>query len=264
MSWVNNYKPPSPPDVLPESELFGPTPYDVNFGFPIHQESLETERVKLVPFIPSIHGQHYWDVTSKNLSVWRFYPFIHPSFEATFTFFERHIRQNPAWAIFAIIDKTKPDPEHPEFEGGSLAGVIGLLDTSTTNLSTEIGHVLVFPEFQKTHVASNAVGVLMKYCLDMPTASPPGLGLRRVSWRAHSKNLASKGLAEKMGFRMEGVIRWHWVLPEALATDGDKQWREGDPFYGKAGRHTNELSVCWDDWENGVRELVQSKIDRRV
>ena len=264
MAWVNNYQPPSISDVLPESELYGPTPYDLNFIFPIHQESLESERVKLVPFIPSIHGKHYWEVTSQNPDVWRFYPLVHPTYEATLTFFERFLRRNSGAILFAIIDKTNPDPEHPEFEGGSLAGVIGLFDSSASNLSAEIAHVVVFPEFQRTHVSSNAAGILMKYCFELPTASPPGLGLRRVCWRAHSKNEASRKLAGKMGMKSEGLIRWHWVLPEALARDGNTTLREGDPFYGKPGRDTAQLAAGWDDWENGVRELVQSRMDRKI
>jgi hypothetical protein len=49
MAYVNNYVPPAPnpPVVLPDPA----EPYDVNFCFPVKE--LETDRVKLVPFIVS-------------------------------------------------------------------------------------------------------------------------------------------------------------------------------------------------------------------
>ena len=49
MAYVNNYKPPAPtPTVLPESELYGPDPYDINFAYPLHLDTLESDSLKLV------------------------------------------------------------------------------------------------------------------------------------------------------------------------------------------------------------------------
>ena len=174
-----------------------------------------------------------------------------------------HVRRDPGNVLFAIIDKTKPDPHHPEFGGGSFAGVTGLYHSSAEQLSTEIAFVVILPAFQRTHVASNVIGVLLQHCLELPTANPPGLGLRRVQWCAHSKNLASVRLAERMGFRNEGVTRWMWVLPSELARDGEKP-REGDEWPEKPGRHTAKLSLCWDDWESGGKENAQKNIDRKA
>jgi len=260
--FTNSYKAPEEPDVLPDSELYGPDPYDVNFPFPIHLQSLQTDRVILTPFIPSIHGQAYWDAVSTNLDLFKFYPFIYEKYEEVLTFFELKFRADPTRIMFAIIDKTRPDPTHPEF-GGSLAGVTGLLNTSAQNLSTEIGHVLTFPPFQRTHVTGNAIGVLLKYCLDRTNASPPGLALRRVFWHCHSGNVRSAALAERMGMKREGIMRWHTVLPPKLAANGRKA-SEHDPFPDRPGRDTFVLSVCWDEWEEGVRERVQGIIDRTV
>ena len=123
--------------------------------------------------------------------------------------------------------------------------------------------VVVFPAFQRTHVATNAVGVLLRWCLDLPTTSPPGLGLRRVQWCTHSKNLASARLAERMGFRREAQIRWQWVLPEERAYDSERARKE-DKWPERYGRHTVMLSTCWDDWENGVKEIMEKQVDRRV
>ena len=60
MSYVNNYvqSPPAPP--LSESELYGPTPYDINFAYPLYEETLRSDGLKLVPFVPRVHAATYW------------------------------------------------------------------------------------------------------------------------------------------------------------------------------------------------------------
>lgn len=263
MSYINSYKPPPSPAPLTEAELYGPEPYDSNWVYPIIPESLETERVKLVPFVPSVHAKHYWAEATKDPDLLRYYPLVWKTLEDFLSSMEVLARRDPANILFTILDKTRPDAEHPEFGGGSLAGVMGLFGTSDANLSSEIGGVIILPQFQRTHVASNAVGILIRYCLELPSASPPGLGLRRVRWSAHAKNLASAKLAERMGFKREGILRWMHVMPEELVRDGLKVTGEGR-LSEKPGRHTLVLGVCWDDWESGVREIVQKNIDRKA
>ena len=56
--YVNNYTQPAGtgnpwiPRILPDAELYGPDPYDINFAFPLHAETLQSDRLKLVPFVP--------------------------------------------------------------------------------------------------------------------------------------------------------------------------------------------------------------------
>jgi len=264
MSFVNHYKAPSTsiPPTPPESELYGPDPYDINFAFPLHLQTLESDRVRLSPFIPTIHGKLYWEgTTPARQELFRYYPIVHNTLADFLAYIEKYYRSNPEFILFAIIDKTRPDEAHPDLGGGSMAGVIALLRTSTVQLSTEIGYLLIFPPFQRSHVASNATGILLKYCLQLPSASPPGLGLRRVQWMSHPLNTASVRLGERLGFKREGLLRWTWVLPEALAEEGDRP-REGDPYATRGGWHVLVLAVCWDDWENVGRERAQAAIDR--
>lgn len=261
MSFINSYKP-TTPATLSQAELYGPEPFDINFVFPLRLESLETERVKLVPFNPRVHGKQYWGVVDNDPDFLRYYSVAWPTFESFLTHHETRIRTDPGNTLLAIIDKTRLDPEHPEYSG-SFAGALGLFFTSEANLTTEIAFVAIFPAFQRTHVASNAVGALLRYCLEPLDASPPGLGLRRVQWCAHEKNLASVRLAERMGFKREGLIRWHRVLPEVLARDGNKP-RPNDRYLEKYSWHIVLLSACWDDWEQGVRDNVRRHIDRKA
>ncbi|KAH8105124.1 acyl-CoA N-acyltransferase [Cristinia sonorae] len=262
MAFTNLYTPPVQ-KISADEDPYGPDPYDLNYTFPINVESLETERVALTPFIPSIHAKAFWNAIAPCADeLFRYYPFKYKSLDDILTFFELHIRRDPTRVMFAVIDKTTPDPIHPEFGGGSLAGVVGLFSTSASDLRSEIGHVLTFPAFQRTHVTGNAIGVLVKYCMDKPSASPPGLGLRRLQWYCHPDNAKSARLAEKMGMRREGVLRWNAVIePDPALVAHGRLPAKDDRYPDKPGRGTLVLAVCWDEWE-AAREKVQAIIDR--
>ncbi|KAI0312756.1 acyl-CoA N-acyltransferase [Amylostereum chailletii] len=256
MSFVNGYKPPPPGEDL--TGYYGPDPYDINFRHPIQDAVLETERVKLTPFIPRVHGAPYMEQMKAHPALQAENPFEHHSLENEFLpFFETVVRRNPGWTVFAVIDKLTPDPAHPSW-GGSFAGTVGLLNTS--GLTTEVGWVITFPAFQRTYVTSNSVGILLRYALEVPTASPPGLGMRRVQWTSWAKNAASLKAATRMQFKDEGVNRWNW-----MATPPGKKGnepREGDPKPSISGWDSVMLAICADDWEDGAREKVQQAIDR--
>lgn len=134
----------------------------------------------------------------------------------------------------------------------AIAGLTGLLNTSPEHLKTEIGFVYVLPKFQKTHVTTNMVGLMLEFCFapgpspslsESPSPSPSagtlsttygedlnsgsdstktktktntetwGLNFRRVQWQANTLNTASIRAAERMGFVREGTLRWDRVLP---------------------------------------------------
>ncbi|KDQ19861.1 hypothetical protein BOTBODRAFT_101699 [Botryobasidium botryosum FD-172 SS1] len=231
--------------------------YDLNFCLPVKE--LENERVRLTPFIPSLHASLYTDATRTHPGLYRYFPWgPFPDLSSTQNFFEVSVRQVAHLVVWAVIDKTRPDPAHPELGGGSLAGTIGLLNTSPEHLMTEIGHILIFPSFQRTHVATNAIGLLLNYCFDAPTSTTPGLGMRRVQWQAHAENAASIRTAERMGLKLEGIIRWQRVLRQ------DKEGLVRDNDGTKPGRHSALLAVCWDDWECGVKDHVNRLIVRTV
>ena len=270
MSFINLYDPSKAKQVAAassteedETSIYGPTPYDINFAFPLPTEALESHRVRLTPFVPRVHGEAYWDaVQPASKELFRYFGTEFTSLEESLAYYEKRYRQNPEFVYFDILDKSR-SPEGagksgvPEEEATErLAGVIGLRDISSTQLTTEIASVIIFPAFQRTHVATHAVGVLLRYCLDLPSASPPGLGLRRVQWISFPQNTASLRLAEKMGFKKEGVNRWLWA---SGGEEGNKP-RRGDPEEDKGGWDSVTMAVCWDDWEEGVRDAVQTRM----
>lgn len=71
-----------------------------------------------------------------------------------------------------------------------------------------------------------------------------------MEWKANSLNGASISLAKKIGFKMEGVLRWCMVLDEGKRGNG-RELREGDSRALCEGRDTWLSSLCWDDWVYG-------------
>src|SRR5882757_3144033 len=187
-------------------------------------------------------------------------------------FYEPYARQNTGCILFAIFDQTKRhtslNDDHPrlkvqgeEDSDEAFAGLIGLCNTSPTNLVTEIGPVFILPPFQRTHIASNSTGLLLEYTLNLPSENPPGIGLRRVIWLADTLNKASVSHAERVGLKLEGVLRWERVLsPEKIEVG--KISREGDPRRDYYGKDTALFAFCWDDWEDGGRDKVKLIMQR--
>lgn len=175
--------------------------------------------------------------------------------------YEARIHSDKACVLFVAYDTTatshpSPDASADELAAhGTFAGLIGLLKTSPANLTAEIGFVLTLPTYQRTHVTTHGTGLLLSWCLDE-------LRLRRVQWQANEANEKSWRAAEKMGFVKEGVIRWDRVLPVGKV-GLDVSGRIGDLSPKNMGRHTVILAVCWDDWEEGVKEKLRARMNRR-
>jgi len=251
MSFTNSYK---QDDSPVEPGYYGPDPYDINWMMPLHETTLESDRVKVTPFIPSLHARSYADQVKAHPDIHRYYPFDLTSLDKILLEIETLVRRRPAYILFAIIDKAR---------GDAFAGVIGLFGASPTNLSVEIAWIAVFPEFRRTYVTSNAVGLVLNYCLELPSSplQRRGLGFRRVQWTAHPENQPSIALAKRMGFEEEGLLRWTRVVPQIVEGNGIPL-RDEDPKNPSPGQHSAVLSLCADDWENGGRELVRHMIDR--
>lgn len=272
-AWTNAYTPPSLPSS--EDDLYGPKdkPYDLNFCFPLlpseHLDPLTgtlsnpDTHVRLTPFIPRVHAARLYATCAANPELFDWLPIACPgSLEAFVAVLGTIFQSDPANLLFVVMvpatsttvaGNKNPDPEKEE--EWQIAGTMGLIHTSTQQLSTELALALTLPAFQRTHVTSNAIGLALRYCLNLPSSpSTPGLGLRRVQWQANPLNVASVRAAERMGFKKEGVHRWVWPLPPGRS---GHEPREGDPMKECKGRDSVFLSVCCDDWENGGRERVE-------
>lgn len=140
--YTNSYSEPAP-EIL--SNCYGPDPYELNFMWPIDFSLLESERVKLVPFIPRLHAQTYVDHAASSPDMSRWLPFDLSKLEDVLSFVESFIRRSPSCIAFAVMDKGS-DGKDVE---GKMAGVIALIK-SDKNLVTELGWVVTFPEYQRS------------------------------------------------------------------------------------------------------------------
>jgi RimJ/RimL family protein N-acetyltransferase len=243
---------------------------------PLHQATLESERVKLTPFIPSLHAKKYAEQIAAHPELHRYFPFNPTTLDEILTRIEVNVRREPMSILFAIIDKAHDGDGGGGGVGGgggTLAGLVSLVNALPPRLSITIAWVIVFPERQRTYVASNAIGLLLRYCLDLPAGAaatgghpererPVGLGLRRVQWVSHTANVASHVIARRMGFKEEAVLRWTYVVPEGVEGNGIPV-RDADPMWPMRGRHSLLFAMCAEDWESGGREHVRRMIDRR-
>lgn len=155
--------------------------------------------------------------------------------------------------LFAIIDKATAAKDGDQH---AYAGTVALTNTNQDHAVTELG-VMVFPAFQRTHVATNAIGLLMQYCLDPPSAG--GLGLRRVEWKCHSENIASRKTALRMRFEFEGIARWHRTF--VLGISADALAKRNETKEEVPGRHTASFGIAWDEWDE-KRPLIVALMEK--
>jgi RimJ/RimL family protein N-acetyltransferase len=171
-----------------------------------------------------------------------------PTFTSFLTFHHDRIHTDPNSLLFLVTS-------HDSRSETQISGLIGLLNASPLNQSIEIGHVIVLPRFQGTYVSRSIVSLLVRYLFE-------DLGMRRVQWQANEKNEKSVAFASKFGFRLEGQLRWDRVLRvekgglEVVRRRGGEMKREE-----KGGRHTMMLALTWEDWEGGLREEVERRLE---
>lgn len=126
--------------------------------------------------------------------------------------------------------------------------------STTTELTPYHLQLNIIPAFQRTFVLTHACALLLHYLLDPP------LRIRRVVWQANARNDRSVKAAQRLGFSLEGIIRWQRILPQEK--EGNEVEIDGISDGRGPGRHSAVLSICWDDWRDGVREKVDALVRR--
>ena len=80
-------------------------------------------------------------------------------------------------------------------------GMVNYHDGHIRNRRAAIGYI-VEPARQRQGIATEAVAALLQHCFG-------ALGLHRLHAFIHPDNAASRALAERLGFRCEGLLREH-------------------------------------------------------
>ncbi|KAF2669068.1 acyl-CoA N-acyltransferase [Microthyrium microscopicum] len=226
--------------------------------FHYEQRKLQNDLVILEPFNPDIHTSQFLSIIKTNPDVFKYISFPNIETEEDFkTSFYDGIANSPDECFYAILDKTKDTGTEDTAPG--YAGVASLSATNPKNATTELG-IIVSPDFQRTHVASNAIGLMLLWTLDPPSAG--GLGLRRVAWTTHAGNNASRRIATRMGFEFEGIARWERVCAKGVALPVDALEKRNGTKGEASGRHTAIFSMVWDEWDI-KRPLVVARMEKR-
>ncbi|KAF7975002.1 hypothetical protein HWV62_10609 [Athelia sp. TMB] len=222
--------------------------YDLTWHFPIRH--LENHRVKLVPWVSDLHAEAFYEGVRCHPSFYDNIPFgPFTSADVVKSLIDVWMDPKMGMVVFAVLDINKGGLSSP------LAGIIALRSASAASLSFEV-IALTLPAYQRQNLNMHAIGLILQYAF-APT--PAGLGIRRVccytAIRAMDdiRSLPTVRLAEKVGGRIEGVVRWHYTYPPGRSgMPGEKE------DHRARARHAVLLSICWDDWENGGKKRVAS------
>jgi len=254
---------------------------DINFCLPIDLDRLQNDRLKLIPTEKCSDAiiEFYVNETSlKHPELFNHFP--NGPFASVQEYKAWHktvVHDNRSSVSFNIFLKAgKVERKNAttgaidvlEIDDDTFAGTTGLLNASAENSTAEIGYVMLLPEFHRTFVNTHATALLLKHLLE--PLSSGDLEMRRVQWQAQSSNKPSIAAAQRLGMKLEGIIRWQRVVAAnkegSSAREGvskerlpsvDQEGRKLGP-----GRHSAMLAMCWDDWLDGGRKHVLKLLER--
>lgn len=119
-------------------------------------------------------------------------------------------------------------------DSGKACGQASYLDIHAENGVSEIGHIWLAPELQRTFAATEALFLMLCYAMD-------DLGYRRMQWRCNALNEKSRVAARRLGFRFEGIFYNNLI------------------FKGQ-NRDTAWYSILDNEWPE-VREIISDWLD---
>lgn len=99
----------------------------------------------------------------------------------------------------------------------------------------EIGYTFITPEFQRTHVNTQAKYLLLKHAFEQ-------LGAVRVSIRTNENNQQSRNAIARIGGKFEGILRNHRVLSDGTL------------------RNTAMFSIIEQEWP-AVKTALENKLN---
>ncbi|KAJ3501958.1 hypothetical protein NLJ89_g9102 [Agrocybe chaxingu] len=251
MSFVNAHTPPNERDI----DISFKDPYDLNSTIPV-PPILQSDRVCLVPFIPSIHAEAFHTAYLADAeSIGRYLPVNWSTIDAFLAFLESFIRQDPTSVLFIIIDKTRPS-ENPTLIPARMRSRSNWVGPRLARSALDGVRPSCCPARIPAHVRlcqrRRAFAEVRLGYIGGRWAGFPSCGMVREPGECCESQRGGK-----MGFTKEGVVRWSWVLPEG------KKGKKAEEGRGKGdGRDSVLLSICWDDWVSGVRDLVVKRMNR--
>ncbi|WWC85752.1 uncharacterized protein L201_000618 [Kwoniella dendrophila CBS 6074] len=164
--------------------------YDINFVFPF--KALQTDYVRLEPFIPSKHLEGFLKLPSES---WQHLGELGPHTEETALKDIESYRSDSSCLLMAIIDL------QVEIMGkDGFAGVYGLIEVDEEYMDAVFGLINILPKYQRTHINTHSMYLILKYLFE-------DLNMIRVQYDAVVHNSQSINSAKRFGFKYEGICR---------------------------------------------------------
>lgn len=103
---------------------------------------------------------------------------------------------------FVIIDKAAAKP----------VGMTSYMNIDLANVRVEIGHTWYAKSVQRTGLNTDCKRLLLTHAFEM-------LGCIAVELRTHSMNFQSRRAIERLGAKLDGVLRQHMRMPNGTIRD---------------------------------------------
>ncbi|KAL7745930.1 hypothetical protein RI367_008761 [Sorochytrium milnesiophthora] len=204
-----------------------------------------TGRILLEPLDINRHAKQLFDASSvQNVTkdchpVFRYFtygPFA--SLEEYTLWLQERILADPRILAFAVLTNVEPDGRTGLANGTRVVGFVTYLAVYPEHKRLEIGHIWYAPSYQRTFLGTEVLYTLIRHAFEE-------LRYNRVEWKCDTKNAASRGAAERLGFTYEGTFRKHMVSSAGVARD------------------TAYLAIIDDDWP-AVKQSIERKMDRHA
>ncbi|KAI0121394.1 gcn5-related n-acetyltransferase [Xylariales sp. AK1849] len=166
------------------------------------KRNLEGRYVTLVPLaISHAHSLYQTLCEQSPISVFAYIPRGPFADEDSFTKYIEELITSREPLFFAVA----PNQALPGIEAGNAVGYLSLMNIDPTHRTIEVGHITFSQALQRTTVATEALYLAMKYCME-------DLGNRRLEWKCDALNVKSRRAADRLGFTYEGLFRKHRIV----------------------------------------------------
>jgi RimJ/RimL family protein N-acetyltransferase len=158
---------------------------------------LDGQYARLEPIDPRRHLDELFNAGNEVEGfeeVWTYLPYGPFVEKSAFNNWLRDCAASADPMFFAIADREKD----------RFLGMASLMDIQPKFGGIEIGHIWLGPELQRSRAATDALYLMMTYCLDH-------LKYRRLQWKCNALNQPSRNAALRLGFEFEGILYQHLI-----------------------------------------------------
>lgn len=180
-----------------------------------HPVILESERIKLVP----LESSHYDDILNlaNDKRIWEFMTMDGGNKDVLLVHLKSVVldRMKGDKYPFAIIDRIT----------NNIIGITALHNLFPEHRKLEIGHTWYHPDYWATGYNTECKLLLLTFCFET-------LKTVRVQFQTSDKNIRSQKAIQKVGAKLEGVLRKERVKPDGTFRNSvmfsiiDEEWPE--------------------------------------